>query len=407
MFRYSKLIGLVFVSVITLTIFYIQNETLSKSFTSFNINTVEGDDAMKDEMVIKGDAFTIYGSEESFTITKDGTKYVRDESIIGRSNYYVPEKVKQLRQEHRNFMRMKDDDAPSYIKEGDTLIYANVPYTRWGVLKGKVTIETYDTITNERNKYEIDAPSVLEHAFVDEMVVGEDQLYIVVSSMAYDMETDKEKMQINVFTYDLAKETAGEDYEVVIEGTEEYRDFTNVFFNDETNPTEAIITGTTIDYEDLPSSTEEVTEEEIEVAQLKTMKKIDLQTGDLSEINVKPIKENSIPVAYNGEEIIFAHINDTELVYEAYHIATEKITETFSVKVDSSFISLWDIEDNFVKHNKVYTLIDNTDESTATLIVIDSENMKLDYKGVIEGKPNEQTAKGEVETYFHTLEIVD
>lgn len=200
-----------------------------------------------------------------------------------------------------------------------------------------------------------------------------------------------------------------------------YSDFTNVFVDDENNPTEMIVAGTAIDYEALDSQEDAAfknanigedtiaSEEEIhqEIVALQTIQKIDLQTGKISEVKIESVQENSIPVAYNGKEIIFAAIKGNKLIYTTYDIATEKINEKLTVETDTKYISLWDLKENIVKDNQIYTLVNNDVQHFTTLIVVDTETVELSYHGKIEGELTQGAQKEDIEVYFHTLELLD
>lgn len=421
--KYSKLIGLLLIIVIVFSVFYVQNSMLSNSFAQFKIETIEGDEAIKDKLVIKGDLYASYNTGEAFKIAKDQIDYLRDSSFFDRlEEYYMPDKVKQLRDENRSFMRMKNHDGNSYLENGDTIIYASVPYTRWGILKGHLQIASYNRETKEERQIEIELPNLLEYAYIENMYIGENNLYVSLLNTTYDVEHGQEKIVLYVYAYDLENERVVDSHEIIMDDGSTYSNFTNVFVDDEKNPKEMIVTGTSLDYEALDlqedvafenansreetvDNVEEIHEEEI--VALQTIKKIDLETGEVSEVKVEKVQENSIPVAYNGKEIIFARIKGNKLLYTTYDIATAKLAEKLTVETDTNYISLWDLEGNIVKNNQIYTLVTNDVDHFATLIVVDTETVELSYQAKIEGELTQGAEKEDIETYFHTLEVLD
>src|SRR5699024_7960938 len=110
----------------------------------------EGDEALLENVMLEGDFFHSYINGESFRIKNNQTEYLRDQSFFNRiEDYHVPEKIFQLRKDYRNFMRMKDPSENSFIENDDMIIYATVPYTRWGIIKDYVHLESFNKETKE------------------------------------------------------------------------------------------------------------------------------------------------------------------------------------------------------------------------------------------------------------------
>src|SRR5699024_196026 len=146
---------------------------------------------------------------------------------------YTSDKVKQLRKENRQFMRMKNSEDASYLEYGDTIIYASVPYTRWGIFKEYVQIETYNRQTKEKSIAKIDTPDLLDYSTIEKMYVHDDELYILVLNMEYDLSTGKEKTVLSVYAYNLLDETVTNTYQLELSDQDYYSDFTNVFIDNE------------------------------------------------------------------------------------------------------------------------------------------------------------------------------
>lgn len=414
--KYSKLVVLVVIVFVMFSYYYVQAGTLSDTFEQFNIKTIEGDESLLDDVVIKGDYYGGNYVDQSFKVSKDGTDYLRDASYFDRlEDYYISDKVKKLRKENRQFMRMKNSEESSYLEHENTIIYASVPYTRWGVFKGYLQLETYNRETKERNIAKIDTTNLLDYSMIEKMFVHDDELYILVLNMEYDLATETEKTVLSIYAYNLSDETVTNTYEVALDERDYYSDFTNVFVDNEANPTEIMITGAAVDYEEINMTTEEATvvegfsddEEDFrEIVQLTGVKKVNLQTGKITEINVKNVVENAVPIAYNGSEIVFVALKGNQLLYYTYDVAKKTIAEKLTVDTDATYISMWDFQMNIVKDNKVYTLINHDATSTATLLIVDTLTGELLYKGLVEGDLGEPVIQDETEIYFHTLELL-
>lgn len=411
--KYSKLTILVLVIIITLSTFYLQMGNVTSSFAQYEIKTVEGDESMIENVVVKGDYYASYVNYEQFKLTKDGTHYLRDEPFLKRlDGYYVSDQVAQLQNGNRKFMRMKNSEVNTYFETDDLIISAEIPYTRWGTFKGHLELETYNRQTNEQNTYEIEAPDLLDYAMVEKMYMNEDKLYIPVINMEYDIDTDEEVTRLSVFVFDFTEKTLVDSFDVTLSDANYYSDFTEIFVNDENNPTEMVITGVFIDYEELEETTEDEgtpdeNEEFREYVELTVIKKIDLQTNEVSDIEITDGIKNGVPIAFNGTEIIFANAEGNNLVYSTFNIETGEMAEKLKVETNVEFVSMWDFEGNIIDDRKVYTLINNEYESSATLVVIDIDTNELLYQGTIEGDSQRRISKDESQVYFHTLEVND
>lgn len=412
--KYSKLVVLVGIVVIMFSYYYVQAGTLSETFGKIKIKTVEGDESFVDDVVIKGDYYGNYYNSESFEIRKDGTDFLRDKSYIERlDDYYLTDKVKQLRKENRQFMRMKDSNAESYIEYDDMIIYVSVPYTRWGIFKGYLQVETYNRTTKEKTITTIDTPDLLDYSTIEKMYLLDDQLYILVLNMEYDSAADTEKTILNIYEYNVTDDTLTNSIEVAFGDTDYYSDFTNIFVDNEESPTQLIVTGAAIDYEEIETEDAAVVgmfaeedEDYREIVELTNVKKIDLQTGEVNDIKVKNMVENGVPVAFNGAEIIIVAPKENQLTYYAYDITRETMVEKQTIDTEANFISMWDFEMNVVTDNKVYTLINQNETSIATLLIIDTLTGELLYKGLVEGDLEDTKMQDPTEIYFHTLELL-
>src|SRR5699024_12782440 len=132
------------IAVVVLDVYYRQTSSLSKFFAQYEIKTIDVDDAVIDPIKIKGDFYSSHLNNEPFILTKDKVHYERDSKLFERFNdVHLAQKVAKLQKENRNFMRMKDYDPVSFITEGDTIIYVTVTYTRWGIYKVNLKLDSY------------------------------------------------------------------------------------------------------------------------------------------------------------------------------------------------------------------------------------------------------------------------
>lgn len=401
--KYRALSILTIIIIVTFSLFYVQSHTLSQSFPQYKINTIEGDESFSDELLIKGDFYGPYADEE-FEVTREGTNYLRDERLIKRlEGNHVPNKVQQLRNEQRKFMRMKSYDENEYFIVEDTIISVQIPYSRWGIYKGIIELETYNRTTKETNRYEIDAPDLLDYAMIEKMYMNDGILYIPILNMEYSMDTDGEKTKFHLYMFDLNEGKLIDSIETLIDSSDYYVAFANVFVDNEQQLTEMIITHAVISEEYYEDTTDEATSPE--AIKLANIVKIDLKTKEITEIEIEKSNNDALPIAYNGSEILFVNIHSDILVFESYNVETKEKTEKLNVELDSQNISIWEFENKIIHDGKIYFLLDHDMEQRATVLIIDLLTTELLFKGAIEIEDYLPIQSGETEVYFHTLEL--
>lgn len=403
--KYRALSILTIIIIVTFSLFYVQAHTLSQSFPQYKINTIEGDESLSDELIIKGDFYGPYADEE-FEITREGTNYLRDERLIKRlEGNHVPNKVQQLRNEQRKFMRMKSYDENEYLIVEDTIVSVQIPYSRWGIYKGLIELETYNRTTKETNLYEIEAPDLLDYAKIEKMYMYDGILYIPILNMEYGMDADDEKTKFHLYMFDLNEGKLIDSIETLIDSSNYYGAFANVFVDDEQQPTEMLITHAVISDEYYEDTTDEATSPES--IKLANIVRVDLETKEITEIEIEKSKNDALPIAYNGSEILFVNLHLDTLAFESYNVETKEKTEKLNVELDSENNSIWEFENKIIHDGKIYFLLDHDMEHRATILVIDLLTTELLFKGSIEIEIEDYLPiqSGETEVYFHTLEL--
>jgi len=412
--KYSKLIILMTVVVVSLAVYYGKASSLSKLFAQFEFITIEGDEAALDPLIIKGDHYTSYFDYEQFTLTKDKVHYERDNNLFERlDDIYLSQKVAKLQKENRNFMRMKDFDPDSYTRVGDTVIYATVPSTRWGVAKGYIQVERYDQKTKETKENHIQTDELMEYASIIGLFVRDDHLYIVVSSEEYDAPAEVDKGAFHIFNYDLANESLVDTYEIDLAKVDYYNQMIEVFVDQEENPNELVVVSSIFEYDDTAVSDEEdaqTSQEEFELERPKitTIEKINLQTGERTQTKFTSELENSLPLAYDGKELIILTTADNgRLTFSSYDLSTNKTQEKFTTETELKMNAIGDFSNKVIADDKVYMLMNDEEENRAQVIVIDIAAKSLLYRGLVESETSDLLPHDNSDVYFHTLEIVE
>lgn len=409
--KYSKLMIMSAVMLITWIVYYVNIQNLTDSFARFEFKTIEGDDSLIESIVMKGDMSTSYFTYEPFVLTKNGTLYFRETSLIDRfGDYYKSEKVKQLQEDYRQFMRGKNETVNSYATTEEKVVYADFIYSDFGFNPEKIKIETYDRRSKEKKQAIIDVPELMTYSYIEKVIPAKDGVYVIVESYISDHRKDTHEVEWYIYFYDFTNEVAHEPMIVDSGEIYAYNNLLEVFVDNENDPRELIITAGYIDYEIVDhedGAFESAAEEyEQEVVEIVGAKKINLDTKEISDINMKD-KKIGIPIAYNGEEIIFVDKNKGEIYFSTYHIKTNEVKERVTVPVDIDYFSYWDFNNSISKNNHVYTLLNAELSDKIMLLVFDEDEMKLSYKGTIENV-NEKALRNEIMTiYFNEMEILD
>lgn len=410
--KYSKLIIITVVMVVTWIVFYVHLQSITDTFARFSFKTIEGDEALIDKIVVKGDTSSSQLTYEPFVLTKDDTTYLREASITERFGYfYTSEKIKQLQKEYRQFMRGKNYNVKSYGITEDNIYYAEFTFANFGINPEKIMIEVFDRETEESKQVIIDAPELHTYAYIEKVIPSGDNVFIVVENIISNHTDDTHQVEWQVYRYDFASETAHEPSKFDIGEIYAYNNFMQVLVDDDRNPSEIVITASIIDYEEgvhedyFQYGTEEEAMDH-EIVRLVDVKKFNLETKEISTIKIES-QELGLPVAYNGEEIVFLDKNVGELKYSTYHLETNILAERITVPVDNDYFSYWDFHNTIEENNYVYTLLNTELSNTIWLYVIDSNTVELAYKGVIENV-NEESINGiDLMVYFNEIEILE
>lgn len=410
--KYSKLIVLTVVMLVAWTVFYVHAHQITDSFVRFSIKTIEGDESLIEHVVIRGDMSSSNFTYEPFVLTKDGTTFMRETSFIERiSDYHKSEKVKQLQLKHRQFMRGKNVNSDNYATTDDKIVYADFIYSKFNFDPEKMKIETLDKNTNEKKTAVIDNPELNTFAYIEKVIAYDEGVYVAVENLDTDYETDMNEITWNIYHYEFSRGTFDEPIVVSLGKIPSYNNITQFFVDDENDPKEMIVLAGLIDYaapEDeasgFPSYEEEIVSEYIN---LSAIKKVDLKTGNVTDINMET-DQNGIPVGYNGKELLFIERNAAGLHYHAYDIETKKTTTIVSLPLEGAIVSYWDFSEPIQDGRLIYTLLNSEYGDNKMILVIDEKDKELVYKGAIEPDRLIENRNGdEMIVYFNEMEIVD
>lgn len=405
--KYRYIILLTGVTIITFTIYLFSNQSLSNSYAQLEIETIAGDEDMLENLVLKGDYHPIANVYEEFKVTGDGLQYNRDASFIERlEGFSTPEEIISLRKKQPQFMRLKSEEAQAYLMEDEMIVHASIPYTRWGIFENLLELDIYKEKTKETEHYEIEIAESFDYAVVENLYVNDENLYISILKTNFDVTgVDTEETALYVYSFHLEEGRLNDVFKIKLENND-YDNIHTLVDHDE-RPSEMIVMGVTIDYEEVDERLNSDEDEEFfhEIVKLGSIVKLDLATGEVDEIKLENKTDNSIPIAFNGQEIIFVTNETNGLIYHTYDLNTKSKSERLKVETDMDHISLWEFQESKLKNRQLYTFITDDYAEQSMILIINIDTMELIYQGKLEDKSTRQPLTDQEEIYFHTLEV--
>ena len=208
--RYWKIISLTAFIILTFSIFYIQAVITGEDLPEFEMETVFGDDKEKENLIISGN-YEVNQFLEPFSVTSTGTTYAKDSGYFERSyGFYQHPLMKEFIEEHRSFMRGKQNDIELFYEDDEKLYYVG-PYSPLE----EFDVEILDKATNDEQIFSVEIPreEQLSYIQVTEIQLVEEQLHV------FTLNHYAEKEQLHVYKIDV-KEEKITNHNPVIDGTE-------------------------------------------------------------------------------------------------------------------------------------------------------------------------------------------
>ncbi|SFE16582.1 hypothetical protein SAMN05216238_10977 [Lentibacillus persicus] len=156
--RYWRLIAVVVVVVLTIGMFYIQSAVAANELPNITVEKVSGNEKELEPVTISGSYSVgnssgkkfIHGVSESFIVDAEGTTYSSEQSFFERiENNFYPQRINQLQEEYRGFMRGKSGRIPSFLETEKRIAYANIINQ---TVPGKGNIEFDIAVLNKENE---------------------------------------------------------------------------------------------------------------------------------------------------------------------------------------------------------------------------------------------------------------
>ncbi|WP_339172986.1 hypothetical protein MKY51_13735 [Solibacillus sp. FSL R5-0691] len=180
--KYWQFLLIAGVTVITLSVHYIQVVNAKNNDFKFTFNNISGDDSYLDSLVIE--ANVEYGGGYSSALISKEETILKDSSDFSKR----PLVFQNLIDEHKNFMRGKALLANNYFEDDTKLVYVKDPEEAWKVKDGETysyKIDILDKAKDTKSSFEIQSQlkSRLNWVYFSNITVVDNELKLLVKQL--------------------------------------------------------------------------------------------------------------------------------------------------------------------------------------------------------------------------------
>lgn len=411
--KYGKLIILTAFIIGTIGVFYVTSAINAKNLPQFDIQTVFGDEQIKDDLIVTGVFGTTIFNEDSFRIEDGKTIYGRSKSFINHDKlFYNNKRIVDLQTEYRNFMRGKDNDEVAYYENEEKLVYGNVIYEYLGAGDYAFEIDVLDKKTNKRvSSFKHHIPNRHDYWSIElahtELI--DDQLKIMTFN---DMVSSDNTKEAHVYTFDInEKKLISDEVIASLKLGRQDQGYTHMKVIHKANPYDSQVAlyleqvqFVYSDGEDVVSEYEDtVNYEERTVAEGVIL--YDLANKTTEKMNLKEQFNNkAVPFYLDGHSLYFGTTLKNQITIEQYDLKTEKVTETVHLNINQAqFDNNNLLYANIIDGKLYYTPFYDTEYTKEqSVIIVDLNDMELMYEGLFQLKDG--TITGDMYLYLYELE---
>lgn len=217
--RYVKLIIIAVVILLSIGVYYIQPMFSADERPEFKIIANSGDETLSENMVLKGyyseNVMLGMGIGDDIKITPKGTTYYSDssnsfQSQLSESDY---EKINQLQEDYRSFMRGKEPILANFFEDDTLLAYAELTTNNYSSVTEdeEFKIEVLNKKTNKESSFSVDLPKGTNYSYmyIEDIEVANNQLIIVTNG--YSLNNENEQDEHHFYSISLPNEKIEKD----------------------------------------------------------------------------------------------------------------------------------------------------------------------------------------------------
>lgn len=217
--RYVKLIIIAIVILLSIGVYYIQPMFSADERPEFKIIANSGDETLSENMVLKGyyseNVMLGMGIGDDLKITSKGTTYYSEstnsfQSQTSESDY---EKINQLQEDYRSFMRGKEPNLANFFEDDTLLAYAELTTNNYSSVTEdeEFKIEVLNKKTNKESSFSVDLPKGTNYSYmyIEDIEVANNQLIIVTNG--YSLNNENEQDEHHFYSISLPNEKIEKD----------------------------------------------------------------------------------------------------------------------------------------------------------------------------------------------------
>ena len=217
--RYVKLIIIAIVILLSIGVYYIQPMFSADERPEFKIIANSGDETLSENMVLKGyyseNVMLGMGIGDDLKITSKGTTYYSEstnsfQSQTSESDY---EKINQLQEDYRSFMRGKEPSLANFFEDDTLLAYAELTTNNYSSVTEdeEFKIEVLNKKTNKESSFSVDLPKGTNYSYmyIEDIEVANNQLIIVTNG--YSLNNENEQDEHHFYSISLPNEKIEKD----------------------------------------------------------------------------------------------------------------------------------------------------------------------------------------------------
>jgi hypothetical protein len=211
MMRYWKIIFISVIIIGSIGTYYVQNARAGSLSPEFTIEGTSGDEREVEGLVLRA----IFGSQggfgEEIEISADGTTYRSHLPYLQQFEFHDHPDIDRLQEEHRNFMRGKEENMFSFFENEDTLVYVGPPWSDDPNLP--LQVEILDKETEEVHAFDVDLPDHQEYMYMnleDVQLINND-LHVVTTNVRRGSTHESDTEEVRVYRIDVENEELKSD----------------------------------------------------------------------------------------------------------------------------------------------------------------------------------------------------
>ncbi|MFD1361132.1 hypothetical protein [Lentibacillus salinarum] len=386
--RYWRLIAVILVVVLTIGTFYVQSAITANGLPDITVEKVSGNEDEMKSVTISGSYNLGRRIGDPVQVDSDGSTYSSEQSLFEHfRNRFFNERVNQMQEEYRSFMRGKGGNDASYLETEDTLAYADViNQTVPGRDEMELDIAVLDKASDEEAaSFTVPLPNRAKYrqVYVEDVQMTDNELRVITRNYPRDGGEEAAHLyRINI----PDGEITGEDRIALVETGENQQTYVNVVSaSDRTTAHDTIIfkkmTRSISDDPNREAASEQPAEESVEYIVYKPeteeTRSLDLP-GALADQEI--LDRDNTALYFIDEQQIVQYDLETE------QISSETEVPSFDKEAEKrgGAIRIWD--------DKAYMLTRN-EQAPERVVVLDLKSGDTLYEGKIKlDKPVDENA---------------